>query len=571
MRLKIWHKMIIGISIPSFIVLLGGLLTYGYINDVESRQKFVRIADELKDNALEVRRREKIFLHFKDAVNLEEVRLTLSVFLNTVNNIVPDVVEEIGEKDVRDLRMSLDTYTLFLEDLYRNFSRVAEISERVRAEGRKLETFVSEGSHARELSTSFVLHLRLLEKNYMLFRNNDSRDKLTGSLKLFHNIMPICFECDPYADSIKTLIRTYEKSDSITKELQFTGDRLEHITSKAAARERQRISAFLSKTRNSLLIVLILLCVIGPLFVYKTSAYVVAPIKRLAIITRRIAEGDTSVRAPLRELDETYELSQSFNTMLDKLRSTHHSLSKSMDLLKEKQAQLVESEKRASLGLLVSGVAHELNNPLNNISLIAERITEDGEYLVTQDSKGLHNIITQCERAKHIVNDLLDFARARKTTEMEKLDIVMVIEDSFNLVGNELRINNINLEMDIPDTAVYVYGNRSKLEQVFVSIITNAIQAMIPDGTITVRLSPHDEDNNILVNISDTGPGIAKKDIKNIFEPFFTTKPVGEGTGLGLSVCRSLIQEHKGEIEVDSTPGKGTTFTINLPLYREVS
>ncbi len=563
--------MIIGISIPSFIVLLGGLLTYGYINDVESRQKFVQIADELKDNALEVRRREKIFLHFKDAVNLEEVRNSLAIFLNTVSNIVPDVVKEIGDRDIRDLRMSLGTYALHLEDLHRNFNREAEISERVRVEGRKLETFVSEGRHARKISTSFVLHLRLLEKNYMLFRDNESRDKLTDSLKMFHNVMPICFECDPYADSIRSLITTYEKSDSITRELQFTGDRLENITSKAAARERQRISTFLSKTRNSLLIVLILLCVIGPLFVHKTSAYVVAPIKRLAKITRRIAEGDTSVRAPLRELDETYELSQSFNTMLDKLRSTHHSLAKSMDLLKEKQAQLVESEKRASLGLLVSGVAHELNNPLNNISLIAERITEDGEYLVTQDMKGLQNILTQCERAKHIVNDLLDFARARKSEEMEKLDIVMVIEDSVNLVANELKINNINLKMDIPERAVYIYGNRSKMEQVFVSIITNAIQAMNTNGMITVSLTPQEADNNVLVHISDTGPGITKEDIKNIFDPFFTTKPIGEGTGLGLSVCRSLVQEHKGEIEVESTTGKGTTFMINLPLHGEVS
>jgi signal transduction histidine kinase len=303
--------------------------------------------------------------------------------------------------------------------------------------------------------------------------------------------------------------------------------------------------------------------------VYKTSGYVVAPIKRLAKITRKIAEGDTTVRAPLRELDETYELSQSFNTMLDKLQSTHHSLEKSMELLKEKQAQLVESEKRASLGLLVSGVAHELNNPINNISLITERIVEERSGLSTKEKRDLYNILSQCERAKNIVENLLDFARARKSSEMEKLDIVEVVIESLNLVGNQMRINNIDLQVDIPDTPSFIEGNRSKLEQILVSIMTNAVQAIQSNGTVKVKASTDRDAGNALIHISDTGPGIPAPQIKHVFEPFFTTKPVGKGTGLGLSVAYSLAREHKGDIQVRSEHGKGTTFTIILPLCSE--
>jgi signal transduction histidine kinase len=321
-----------------------------------------------------------------------------------------------------------------------------------------------------------------------------------------------------------------------------------------------------------LLIALILLSTVGPLFVYKTAEYVVAPINRLAEITRKIAGGDLTVRAPLmREHDETYELSQSFNSMLDQLQLTHDSLERSMELLKEKQAQLVESEKRASLGLLVSGVAHELNNPLNNISLIAERIVEEKDELSTREMKDMNNILAQCDRAKHIVENLLDFARARKSTLMEKLDIVEVTRESFNLVGNQLRINNIDLQKDIPGTPLYIEGNRSKLEQILVSIMTNAIQAIQSDGSITVGVATDTEADTVLISISDTGPGIPESEIKHIFEPFFTTKPVGKGTGLGLSVAYSLAKEHNADIRVRSEDGKGTTFTIILPLYREVA
>jgi signal transduction histidine kinase len=561
--------MIIGISIPAMIVVLGSLITLGYVDNIEERQGFEQIADELKDEALEVRRREKIFLHFKDKQKLDEVHSALSTYKRIVDNIAQDVVKEIGERDIHDLSTSLVSYAQLVEDLYTKFSQEAQLTERVREEGRKLETFVSEGSHPPELTTSFVLHLRLLEKNYMLFRDNTSLTKLTESLALFKDITPICYPCSSYVESILKLVTNYDQSAFITRELQDIGDRMENITTKAALRERQRISAFLTKTKRLLLIALVLISTIGPLFVYKTAAAVVAPINRLAEITRKIAKGDMTVRAPLREHDETYELSQSFNTMLDKLQFTHHSLERSMELLKEKQAQLVESEKRASLGLLVSGVAHELNNPLNNISLIAERIVEDKDELSTQEMKDMNNILSQCDRAKHIVENLLDFARARKSALMEKLDIVEVTRESFNLVGNQLRINNIDLQTAIPGTPLYIEGNRSKLEQIFISIMTNAIQAIQSNGSILVEVTSDVEADTVLVNISDNGPGIPKTEIKHIFEPFYTTKPVGKGTGLGLSVAYSLAKEHNGDIQVRSEDGKGTTFTIILPLYRE--
>jgi signal transduction histidine kinase len=308
------------------------------------------------------------------------------------------------------------------------------------------------------------------------------------------------------------------------------------------------------------------------MFVYKTASYISAPIKRLAEITRKISGGDITLRAPLKEQDETYSLAVSFNTMLDNLQQTQQSLKESLELLNEKQAQLVESEKRASMGFLVAGVAHEINNPLNNISLRAEIVKEEIKELSNERlSNYVQDIVIQTQRAHDIVDNLLDFARARKSADMEKQDIVRVVKDSLNLVANQLRISNIKLIREIPDRIFYVNGNRSKLEQILISIITNAIQAMKDAGMLTVSVEPDNENKRILIQISDTGKGIPETDLKNIFEPFFTTKPPGEGTGLGLAVSHTLVAEHNGEFDVESRVGEGTAFTIKLPLWEDVA
>ena len=365
----------------------------------------------------------------------------------------------------------------------------------------------------------------------------------------------------------------YRDSDMLSSDLQQTGDGMEEITNIISMREREKISAYITSTQKILLAGVFLLCILGPFFVYKTASYISAPIKRLAEITRRISEGDITLRAPLKEQDETYSLAVSFNTMLDNLQQTQQSLNESLELLNEKQAQLVESEKRASMGFLVSGIAHELNNPLNNISLRAEIVNEEIQGFSNERLKEYtQDIITQSNRAHKIINNLLDFARARKSSNMEKQDIVSIIEDSLDLVTNQFRVRNIKINKHLHDKPYFVNGNRSKLEQVLVSIINNAFQSMSDTGTLTVSTETDDESKSIHIKIADTGKGIPKSDIKNIFQPFFTTKPSSEGgTGLGLAISSTLIKEHNGEINVESKEGEGTSFSIMLPAYEETN
>jgi len=560
MQLKIWHKMIIGIAIPSFIAVLGGVLTYGYINDVKNRQSFVQIADDLKEHVLEIRRNEKNFLHYKNDEHLKNLHDAISVLTSSIKSISPETVEDIGEEDFSLLNEAILTYSNLMGNLYESYQQETKVAEKVRVEGRRLETFAAKGKHAVELTTSFILNLRRVEKNYMLFRDKKSFLELNIELSELENLTPICFECTPYIDAIHSLFKTYRKSDSITNDLQVAGDRLEKLTGEIASRERQKISSFITLTKRLLLIALFLLCTLGPLFVYKTATYIVAPIKRLSEITRKISSGDLTLRAPLKERDETYFLALSFNTMLDHLRNREAQLI-------EKEKEVYQSKKLASIGILTSGVAHELTNPLNNISMIAQTYEELYDKLGREDRiEFMNKVEKEAERIKDIVKNLLDFSKPKEKS-LKEADINTVIGKSLKLVQNMLDVSNIETVINLEAGLHKVFIDEHQMQQVFVNLLVNAIQAMSGGGVLCIETGLSKNKDFVEIDIKDTGKGIPPEFLPHIFDPFFSTKGV-EGTGLGLSISYGIIKNHNGNIKVESKVGEGTTFTIELPVYK---
>ncbi len=553
--------MIIGISIPALIAIIGGIFTFGYINDVKNRQGFVQIADDLKERVLEIRRNEKNFLHYKNKDSLDNLHKAILAFIYSMNSISRKTVEEIGEEDFFMFRKFIKEYPHLVDNLYENYQKEIKVIEEVRAEGRKLENFAAKGKHAKEISTSFILHLRLLEKNYMLFRDKKSFAELNSGLLQIKNITPFCYECKPYIETIHDLFAKNEKTDSLVYDMQVKGNKVEKITEIISFRERQKISSFITQTQHLLLAALALLIISGPFFVYKTANYIVTPIKRLAEITRKISEGDIALRAPLKEQDETYLLAFSFNKMLDNLQKTQESLKKSLELLNKKQAQLLEAEKLASIGTLASGVAHELNNPLNNIYLAAQILVreidpESSPNIIKQTVK---DIFSQSLRVKRIVSDLLEFAR-EKMPDLKTINIVNVIKDVINQISTSGVTSDIKFDLQYPEE-IELKADRYLIEQVFINLFSNAIDAMEGNGTLKIVIDAIK--SSVQIKVSDTGKGILPSDIPRVFDPFFTTKE--KGTGLGLAIIYGIIGKHKGTIEVDSTPDKGTIFTITLP------
>ena len=226
------------------------------------------------------------------------------------------------------------------------------------------------------------------------------------------------------------------------------------------------------------------------------------------------------------------------------------------------EAQLIQSAKMASLGVMAGGIAHELRNPLGIISASAQLLMEspaDDEL----HSRCTQNIHTATERSSLIIENLLKFASPRGNW-IREVDLNAVLQDTSTLLGHHMTLQKVTVRKDFQPDLPRVFGNPELLQQVFTNMILNACNAMPQGGTLTVATRTT-EDKQIAIQFSDTGRGIAPEHLPRIFDPFFTTMPVGKGTGLGLSISYSIIQQHHGTIQVESQVGQGTTFTIRLP------
>jgi two-component system NtrC family sensor kinase len=230
------------------------------------------------------------------------------------------------------------------------------------------------------------------------------------------------------------------------------------------------------------------------------------------------------------------------------------------------------AEKLAAVGRLAAGVVHEINNPLATISACAESLetrVDEGAFGDSPDVEDLHEYLglirSEAFRCKSITNGLLDFSRMR-AGERFPISIAQVIRSSARLIAHQKRGNNIKIEFEIEEDLPFINADEGQIQQAIIALSTNAIDAMPNGGTLTFRA--FGRNNRVIVEVQDSGHGIAPEDIPKIFEPFFTTKEIGKGTGLGLAVCYGVITEHNGRLSVRSNVGVGTTFSIFLPIQK---
>jgi C4-dicarboxylate-specific signal transduction histidine kinase len=296
---------------------------------------------------------------------------------------------------------------------------------------------------------------------------------------------------------------------------------------------------------------------------------------RLARQTERL---DNSRRALLHILKDSHEsnlrLGDSRKAMIHimgDLRETTQEMERREQELRDKQEQLVQAGKLATLGELTTGVAHELNNPLNNIGLYVGNVIDQirlGEVETERLVSDLEKTMEQVQKATEIISHLRTFGRAARVS-IELVDIDDVIERSLLLVQEQLRLRGIDVELELCPDELIVLANPIQLEQVFINLLTNARDAVADSKRKTIRIASSRDEERIRIAFSDTGPGIPRDLQQRIFDPFFTTKEVGTGTGLGLSITYSILKEYGGEISVASRPGKGATFVIELPFADE--
>jgi PAS domain S-box-containing protein len=254
-------------------------------------------------------------------------------------------------------------------------------------------------------------------------------------------------------------------------------------------------------------------------------------------------------------------ISRQLATTIEKVR-LYEETCKAYEDLRRTQEQLLQSEKMSAVGQLIAGVAHELNNPLTAILGYAQLLESEGLNERAQDYVG--KMFKQAQRTHRVVQNLLSFARQRKP-ERSEVDIRKVLEETLTLRDYDLKVNKIVVEKDLGAEAAMVVADPHQLEQVFLNIINNAVDAVLETGrTGKLKIRVNCEKSDVCVQIADDGPGI--KDPKRIFDPFYTTKNVGKGTGLGLSICYGIVKEHGGDITAHNSSEGGAVIEVRLPM-----
>ena len=282
------------------------------------------------------------------------------------------------------------------------------------------------------------------------------------------------------------------------------------------------------------------------------------PIKHLADISRHISDGDFSVKANIKAGDEIGELVNAFNKMARGL------MERDEKLRDETSRQLMRSEKLAALGRMAAGIAHEINNPLTGTLMyghfLLKRLPEG-----SQDREDAKIIVDETTRCRKLIRNLLDFSREIPPRKgLAHIDDIM--EKTINIIKNQTYFKEVDIirksSGDIPEFMM----DQDQIQQVLINLLLNAAEAMPGGGDLVIETSHDKIDCNIIINITDTGPGISQENLDRIFDPFFTTKETGKGTGLGLAVSYGIIKRHGGRINVKSAAGKGTTFKVTLPV-----
>jgi len=426
---------------------------------------------------------------------------------------------------------------------------------------------------------NIILEARRYEKNYFLYLGPEnledalgyarkSVEKLNGIIgdygrfTLATNLQENLDDLRKYENALSSLLELHKKSgppkvnhnlievfsqhQQIIRELgkKITGD-MEAIL----AQERRYVNQLFRESRIYHFLTLLGIFVLSIFAVIFFVFSVNRPLKTIEDAIQKIAVGDYTNMPPISTGDEFESLVNSLNNMINELN--------------RRSEQLVQTKKLASLGTLTSGVAHELNNPLNNIStsvqILLEELEEDNlEYkreLLIETEK-------QVERTRDIVKALLEFSRER-SFRLKQLRFKILVDSTLKLIKGEVPAN-VELRVDVPED-IRVNLDPRRIQQVLVNLILNGIQAMEHGGTLSIRAAKDRDKEEFYFQVSDTGSGIPAKNLSKIFDPFFTTKEVGKGTGLGLSISHSIVGQHGGRIEVESEIDKGATFTVFLP------
>ncbi len=466
--LNIRQKVIVGLTVCMLAIGFIAGISYRYLCEIEVKQHFAEIADDLSNLILEIRRYEKNYFLYGSDEDLKENRQYIRQCLEAVGKIAED--------------------------------------------------------------------MKLLKAAPQL-------NRIKEELQLYGKLMQETAACK------QSWEHTCTKQEN---QLREHGKNLVELSRRLVRFEREKIFKIIKSLKSQLITSLIIFLAAGGFLIPFVSRKIIRPLSIIEKTTLCIAQGNFRP-LPVRNdgRDETQRVVEAFNRMIAELE--------------KRQDQLVQSKKLSSIGILASGIAHQLNNPLNNISTSCQIVLEEFDQADPEFSrKMLTNIEQEVYRARDIVRGLLDFSRVRDFA-LRSASLKDVTQGAVRLISSHIP-SDIKVLVEIPDDLI-IEMDAQRIQEVFLNLLMNARQAITPPGEIRIAANSDFAADEAVITVEDTGKGISEQDIGRIFDPFFTTKEVGAGTGLGLSIVYGIIQQHKGTITAESKKDEGARFIIRLPIH----
>jgi signal transduction histidine kinase len=498
--------------------IMAALSAFLYANFVEVRAEtaFLELTDTVRSKSLQLRRHEKNYLLYAPATTGDEAA-AIRVYLGELDAILARVPEP-----GRGLAASLGP---LVAEYRRQFARVEAL----------VTAIAGESAAFRARSTAYARVSGLVEANFL--------DRPLA------DVLYLRADHDLAADS--QLILWLQELDTLITGLRKTGESILTASKELDASARDKVDAAIRRSQTALFVIYPAFLVAGIGAAAVLAGSLVRRLRLLAGLVDQTGAGHFPAVPALEEAgnggDEVDLLTRKFYVMEQQLE--------------KHERELVQAKKLAAIGTLAAGVAHELNNPLNNISTTAQRLLKKaGDDAPPVVRKGLEDIHGQTLRLKNIVGDLLEFARAREP-HLAAVELGEVVRSAWRSAAASRDTGAVRLVTALVPPEIVLEADREQLERVFINLFVNAVDAMPGGGTLTVRA--REEDGGFTVAVADTGVGIAPEAIEKVFEPFFTSKD--RGTGLGLAIVFGIVQRHGGSIRVESAAGAGTAFTLTLP------
>jgi len=551
--MKIREKIFLGVGTYIFLSAIIGVIAYHELYVIFTKLPVVNKMDDITHNIVETRRYEKTYLLYRQESDRLEFKRHIYLLKTDSDQIKPYVAASTGAENFEKTQNSLVEYDRLFDLVVYYLNSQAQTERLLSRSGRELERKLK-GSDLQNF-----LILRGFERNHIIKKDEQSFKAFSQALNDLASDRP---ELAGYSALVTKLASSYRDQHDAESRMRAKAKEYQAFSDNIFYRERAEIPVTMKRSMQLFLFSVLTVIVVGAVVNTRLAMSIVRPLRMLEKKTKNIAMGDFSERIEVKGSDELASLAKSFNRMEDHLKLAVSSFEHTITRLQEKQAQLVEAEKLASIGILTAGIAHEINNPLTSVlsfsKLMLEQMPEsDRNY------PRLKIMVRDAQRARTIVRDLLSFANEtpphptvicvnRPVTEIAES---LVAQESFK--GIELKLN---LSNNLPE----ILADPVRIGQVVMNMILNAAHSITPPGTIEVET--RSVAGSVEIVFSDTGHGIPEEHLNKIFDPFYTTKGTGKGTGLGLAISYGIIKKHNGDIEVISTAGKGSTFIVRLPV-----